>query len=138
MTELTRFSIAIDGSLFRRFEAARKKAGYRNRSEYLRDIIRDRLVRDDWEENREAVGTITLVYDHHQRELSRKLTAVQHDHPAHVLAATHVHLDHDHCVEAILVRGRARQIRDLADSLGQQRGVLHSSLSLGTVGADLT
>ena len=138
MSELTRFSIAIDRGLFRRLEAARKAAGYRNRSEYLRDLIRDRLVREDWKANRQAVGTITLVYDHHQRELTRKLTSVQHEHPAQVLAATHVHLDHDHCVEAILVRGRARQIRDLADSLGKQRGVLHSSLSLGTIGTKLS
>ena len=137
MTDLERLSFSIERPLLERLETLREEAGYGNRSEFLRDMIRGRLVDRAWELDEEAVGTITLVYDHHARGLNEKLTALQHDHHEVILATTHVHLDHHHCVEVILVRGRAGQIRAIADGLGKQKGVLHGGLSMSSTGREL-
>ncbi|HPW54274.1 MAG: nickel-responsive transcriptional regulator NikR [Thermoanaerobaculaceae bacterium] len=137
MADLERLSISIERPLLERLEVLRKEAGYGNRSEFLRDMIRGRLVDRAWELDEEAIGTITLVYDHHTRGLGEKLTALQHDHHEVILATTHVHLDHHHCVEVILVRGRAAQIRAIADGLGKHKGVLHGGLSMSSTGKEL-
>jgi len=137
VAELERLSFSLERPLLRRLEALRKQAGYGNRSEFLRDMIRGRLVDRAWELGEEAVGTITLVYDHHARGLSAKLTDLQHDHHEVILAATHVHLDHDNCVEVILVRGRAGRIRAIADALRKHKGVLHGGLSMSSTGKGL-
>ncbi len=129
MTDLVRLSFSIEKPLFDRLENLVKRSGYTNRSEFVRDLIRGRLVEDLWLSDGEAVGTITLVYDHHSRELSRKLTGIQHHSRVNVLATTHIHLDRRHCAEMTMVRGRASAIRELCDSLGRQKGVLHAALS---------
>lgn len=138
MADLERLSFSIERPLLERLEKLRDQAGYANRSEFLRDMIRGRLVDRAWELDEEAVGTITLVYDHHARGLSEKLTGLQHDHHEVIMATTHVHLDHHHCVEVILVRGRAGQIRAIADGLQKQKGVLHGGLSMSSTGRELT
>jgi CopG family nickel-responsive transcriptional regulator len=135
--DLERLSFSLERPLLDRLEKLREEAGYANRSEFLRDMIRGRLVDRAWELGEEAVGTITLVYDHHSRGLNEKLTDVQHDHHALILANTHVHLDHHHCVEVILLRGRAGRIRAIADALGKHKGVLHSGLSMSSTGKGL-
>jgi CopG family transcriptional regulator, nickel-responsive regulator len=135
--DLERLSFSLERPLLDRLERLREDAGYGNRSEFLRDMIRGRLVDRAWELDEEAVGTITLVYDHHARGLNEKLTGLQHDHHEVILATTHVHLDHHHCVEVILVRGRAGRIRAIADSLGKQKGVLHGGLSMSSTGKGL-
>lgn len=137
MPDLERLSFSLERPLLERLEALRQEAGYANRSEYLRDLIRGRLVERAWELDQEAVGTITLVYDHHVHQLNEKLTALQHDHHDVIMATTHVHLDHHHCVEVILVRGRAGRIRAIADALGKQKGVLHGGLSMSATGKEL-
>jgi CopG family nickel-responsive transcriptional regulator len=137
MSEITRLSISLETELARKLERLRREAGYTNRSEYLRDVIRGRLVEREWELDSEAVGTITLIYDHHARQLQEKLTQIQHDHHAAILATTHVHLDHDRCLEVILVQGRAGRIRQIADALRKQRGVLHGGLSMSSTGRNL-
>lgn len=137
MPDLERLSFSLERPLLDRLERLREDAGYGNRSEFLRDMIRGRLVDRAWELDEEAVGTITLVYDHHARGLNEKLTGLQHDHHEVILATTHVHLDHHHCVEVILVRGRAGRIRAIADSLGKQKGVLHGGLSMSSTGKGL-
>ena len=137
MPDLERLSFSLERPLLDRLERLREEAGYGNRSEFLRDMIRGRLVDRAWELDEEAVGTITLVYDHHARGLNEKLTGLQHDHHEVILATTHVHLDHHHCVEVILVRGRAGRIRAIADSLGKQKGVLHGGLSMSSTGKEL-
>lgn len=137
MSDLVRLSLAIEKPLYDRLEELVHQSGYANRSEFVRDLIRNRLVEREWEADHEVVGTITLVYDHETRELNRKLTHVQHHHHDVVLATTHVHLNERLCAEMILVRGRAGTARHLADELGQQKGVLHASLSLSSTGADL-
>jgi CopG family nickel-responsive transcriptional regulator len=134
MADLVRQSFSIEGPLYREFRRLIRERGYANQSEFLRDLIRGELVREDWKAGREVLGTITLVYNHNTRELSRKLTRRQHAHPHAVLAATHVHLDRDLCAEAILVRGPAERLRALADELRRQKGVLHAALALSTTG----
>jgi CopG family nickel-responsive transcriptional regulator len=138
MSDLVRMSLSIEKALLDRLEGMAGASGYTNRSEFIRGLIRDRLVQEEWAKDREAVGTITLVYDHHTRELSRKLTGLQHRHHGAILATTHVHLDDDICVEMVLVKGRASHIRKVADLLRQQKGVLHMALSMSSTGQQLT
>lgn len=137
MSDLVRVSLSLDKHLLEKLELLIKDSKYQNRSEYVRDMIRDQLVEKQWESDEETVGTLTLVYDHHQRELSRKLTSIQHDHHDYILAATHVHLDHHLCAEAIIMKGPANRLRALADQIKQQKGVLHAVLAGGSTGKDL-
>jgi CopG family nickel-responsive transcriptional regulator len=134
--ELVRLSFSIDSALAEKFEEMVRQGEYVNRSEFFRDMIRDRLVAEEWqgEESGEAVGTITLVYDHHARGVNEKLTELQHDHHDAILATTHVHLDHQLCAEVIICRGRPDVIRSICDRLRQQRGVLHGALSMSSAG----
>jgi CopG family nickel-responsive transcriptional regulator len=134
MSDLTRFSVSIDTDLFERFGRMAKRHGYENRSEALRDLIRDGLVRDEWKDDQEIVGTITLVYDHHKRDLANRLTQIQHDTHDAILASMHVHLDHDNCLEVIAIKGRANQVQRIADQLIGTRGVKHGKLSATTTG----
>ncbi len=137
MSELVRFSVSIEKPLYRLMQKLLKKSGYANRSEFIRDLIREHLVEEQWKSNEEALGTITLIFDHHKRELSNRLLDLQHDHHQNILATTHVHLDHDMCVETILVKGRARKVQELANLLRKEKGVLHASLSIGSTGKRL-
>lgn len=134
MSTIARFSVSIEQELLDRFLRIAKKRGWGNRSEALRNLIRDAMVREEWEADAEIVGTITLVYDHHKRELSDKLTSIQHDHHDAVLSATHIHLDHDNCLEMIAVRGTATQVQKIADALIDTKGVKHGKLSATTTG----
>ncbi|MDX9972794.1 MAG: nickel-responsive transcriptional regulator NikR [FCB group bacterium] len=137
MSNLARLSFSIEQPLLDRLEKMVKDSRYENRSEFIRDLIRGQLVEKEWERNEEALGTVTLIYDHHARQLSDKLTDVQHDYHDAILATTHVHLDHHLCAEMIMVRGRAERIRSLADTLRRQKGVLHSTLSMSSTGRKL-
>lgn len=137
MSDLVRLSFSLEKALEDQLERLRRRRKYANRSEFIRDLIRDRLVEDEWENDEEAVGTITLVYDHHARTVTQKLTDLQHRHHDEILAATHVHLDSDICVEAILVRGRAGRIREIAGLLQQHKGVLHAAVSMSSTGKRL-
>jgi CopG family nickel-responsive transcriptional regulator len=137
MSGVVRFSASIDAELWSRFEDSVRRRGYANRSEALRDVIRDSLVREEWAGDQEIVGTITLVYDHHVRELSERLTRLQHDHVEVILSGLHVHLDHDNCLEVIAVKGRASDVQTIADALVGTRGVKHGRLTATTTGRDL-
>jgi CopG family nickel-responsive transcriptional regulator len=137
MSDLVRLSFSIEKPLFEQLEKLVKKSGYENRSEFVRDLIRDRLVKGEWDKDQEVLGTITMVYDHHQRKLAEKLIDLQHHHHASVLVTTHVHLSHHLCAEVILVRGRASLIRKLADAIHQLKGVLHAELSTTSTGSEL-
>ncbi|MBN1962380.1 MAG: nickel-responsive transcriptional regulator NikR [Deltaproteobacteria bacterium] len=134
MDKLSRFSVSIETDLLNRFLRIAKKHGWNNRSEALRNLIRNALVQDEWHDNADVTGTITIVYDHHKHDLSDRLTSIQHDHHDLVLAATHIHLDHDNCLEMIAVRGNAKQVQKIADALIGTRGVKHGTLSLTTTG----
>ena len=137
MSELVRLSVSIDKPLYEQLEKIVKTSGYQNRSEFLRDLVRDRLVKRQWDSNQEVVGTVTLVYDHHSRQLSDRLIHLAHDHHDVILSTTHVHLDRSMCAEVIIVKGLARRIEKLADLLGKQKGVLHSALSMSSIGKGL-
>jgi len=136
-SKLTRFSVSIESDLLARFLRVARGRGSRNRSEALRTLMRDSLVREEWQGADEIVGTITIVYDHHKRELTDRLTTIQHDHHDAVLAATHIHLDHDNCLEVIAVRGTATKVQTIADTLIGTRGVKHGKLSATTTGKRL-
>lgn len=137
-TTLKRFSVSIESDLLDRFLKMAKRRGWENRSEALRHVMRDALVREEWQGDEEIVGTVTIVYDHHKRELMDHLTKIQHGHHNVVLVATHVHLDHDNCLEMIAVRGTASQVQEVADSLIGTRGVKHGKLSATTTGKKLS
>ena len=135
MSDLVRLSISLEKKLLSQLERLVKQAGYANRSEFVRDMIRQRLVEQQWSDKRaEVVGTITMVYDHHARQLTDKLIDIQHDHHESILASTHVHLSHDLCAEMIMLRGSPARIRQITDRLRQQRGVLHAELAMSSAG----
>jgi len=137
MPDLVRTSVSIEGPLLRRLEKMIRGSRYSNRSEFIRDMIRERLVEQEWQHDEEVVGTITLIFDHHVRLLSEKLTDLQHDHHGTILATTHVHLDKHMCAEMIMLKGRAGVIRQIADLLHQQKGVFHAGLSISSTGRKL-
>ena len=126
--DLVRFGVAMDGDLLQRFDEHIGAKGYANRSEALRDLVRADLVNAHLKRDGLAVATLTLVYDHHVRELSEKLTDMQHDLGEHVVSTLHVHLDHDHCLEVIVLRGPAALIQSAANRLLATKGVEHGQL----------
>lgn len=138
MSDLVRLSISLEAPLLAQLERMVSTCGYGNRSEFIRDMIREQLVQRQWADKKgEVVGTITMVYDHHARQLTDRLVEIQHEHHDNILATTHVHLSHDLCAEMIMVRGSAARVRGIADRLRQQRGVLHAELAMSTTGAPL-
>jgi CopG family transcriptional regulator, nickel-responsive regulator len=138
MGELSRIGVAIDSELLKKFDELISRRGYTNRSEAFRDLIRDQLVEETWEKpDRKVVGTVSIVYDHHVRLLNEKLTSVQHEQFHHVLSTLHVHLDHDHCLEVLIVRGKASEVKKIADTLISTKGVKHGRLTITTSGADI-
>ncbi len=134
---LERFSVSIDETLLGQFDRYIKGRSYGNRSEAVRDLIRKALIHEEWEADKEVVGVITLVYDHHQRLLQDKLTEIQHAFHHDVISTTHIHLNHDDCLEVIIVRSKASRVRSLADQLIALRGVKDGNLSMSSAGAHL-
>ena len=135
MSELIRFGVSLPKKLLDQFDRVIGKKGYTNRSEALRDLIREDLVEREWEEGAEVVGVIMLVFDHHSRELQNSITDIQHRHLAEIISSQHVHLDHQNCLEVIILKGRAGQVQKLSDLLKAQRGVKHCSLNMSTTGS---
>ena len=138
MSDLSRIGVAIDAGLLDKFDRLIAQRGYTNRSEAFRDLIRDELVEKAWEApESHVVGTVTLVYDHHVRLLNEKLTGIQHDFHRSILSTLHVHLDHDNCLEVLVLRGRASEVRKVADALISTKGVKHGRLTMTTSGAEM-
>jgi CopG family nickel-responsive transcriptional regulator len=138
MAELARIGVAISEDLLQEFDRLIERRGYTNRSEAFRDLIRNELVNDmSASGDAEVCGAITLIYDHHVRMLSDKLNDVQHEHYRAILSTVHVHLDHDNCLEVVLVRGKARAIEKLANSLIATKGVKHGRYALTASAGDL-
>ena len=134
---LKRFTVSMEDSLLDDFDTFIREHRYQNRSEALRDLIRNRIVEKEWQAEKDVMGVISIVYDHHQHQLQEKVTELQHDFHNEIVSTTHVHMDHDNCLEVIIVRGKAGVIRNLADSLRAMRGVRNSNLTMGSTGIDL-
>lgn len=137
MSGIIRFGISLDGDLSQKFDARLKKKGYSNRSEAIRDLIRQDLVDQEWHEGLEVAGAITLIYDHHKRELLNKITDIQHDFQKGIISAQHIHLDHHNCLEIIALKGEPLEVKKLADRLKAVKGVKHATLSMSTTGKRL-
>ena len=133
-----RFGISLENPLLKRFDRLIQKKGYASRSEAIRDLIRDSLVTEEWESyTTETVGTITLVYSHDTRELTDNLTDLQHRFHQAIMSAMHIHLDEHNCLEVIVVKGKAKDIKAIADKLIGTRGVKHGKLAVTTTGKRL-
>jgi len=137
MSKLFRFGISLEKDLLDKFDRLIREKNYTNRSEAFRDLIREDLVKAEWKKNKEIVGAITLIYDHHKRELVNKLMDIQHDFGDIIISSQHIHLDHNNCLEIIAVKGSSKDAQKLADSLKSVKGVKHGTLSLSTTGKDI-
>ncbi|RKY83095.1 nickel-responsive transcriptional regulator NikR [candidate division KSB1 bacterium] len=138
MSSLVRFGVSMENKLLETFDKLIRKKGYKNRSEAIRDLIRENIVKDEWESaDREIVGTITIIYNHHKRELPQILTESQHIHHESIISTMHVHLDHNNCLEVLAVKGKSSKIRNIADALISTKGVKHGKLVMTSTGKDI-
>ncbi len=139
MGKVERFSVSIPRELLNALDKIVKQSKYKTRSEAIRDLIRARLVEDQWKSpNAEVVGIVSIVYDHHKREVTDKLVDLQHGFLHEIISATHIHLDHDNCLEVIILRGKASRISEIADMLISTVGVKHGRLLMTTTGKSLS
>ena len=137
MSNLVRFGVSLDKELLRKFDERIKEKKYTNRSEAIRDLIRDDLVKKEWQEGKEVTGSITLVYNHHKRELTNLLIDIQHDYHDTVLSTQHIHLDEDNCLEIVVVKGKPKEIKELYGKLKSAKGVKHGVFSMATTGMEI-
>ena len=128
----------MEEELLKKLDRIVKRKGYANRSEALRDFTREHLVQEEWKDRKkEVVGSLTLVYDHHARLLSDKLTEIQHDHHQSIIASTHIHLDAHNCAEVVILKGKGAVISGIADRLIATKGVKHGKLVMTSTGEEL-
>jgi len=132
--KLVRFGVSLEGELLRRFDAFIADEGYDNRSKAIADLIRKEFVSDAFAKGATVAGAVTIVYDHHRREVVNRILDIQHDHGEIIISAQHVHLDHDNCLEIIAVKGRGALVKLLADALKAVKGVKHATLSVTSAG----
>lgn len=137
MSNLVRFGVSLEKELLQRFDELIKNTKYTNRSEAIRDLIREDLIKKEWWENKEVTGAITLVYNHHKRELVNRLTDIQHDYHDNILSTQHLHLDKDNCLEIIAIKGKAKQIKELYGRLKSAKGVKYAGFAEATTGSKL-
>jgi len=134
MPDLTRTGVSLEEDLLKQFDRVIAKRGYKNRSEAIRDLIRESLVSEAIDNNKQVVATLSMIYDHHRPNLSNKLNEVQHHSHGSILAVTHVHLDADNCLEVVIMKGRSDEVQHLADHMLAMRGVKHGKLVVTTAG----
>lgn len=134
MSSVVRFGVSVDKKLLYDFDTLIQKKGYKNRSEAIRDLIRESLVEEEWDSGTEIIGCITIVYDHHVRKLSEELLKIQHDHYIHMLSTLHLHLDRHNCLEVIVVKGTSGEVKKFSDIISGHRGVKFSKLTAATTG----
>jgi CopG family nickel-responsive transcriptional regulator len=137
MSELVRFGVSLEKSLLERFDDLIRGKQYINRSEALRDMIRRELVQQEWQGSGDVAGAITLIYDHHQRDILSKVTDTQHAFQETIISTQHIHLDHHNCLEIVAARGKAEAVRNLADALRSIKGVRHATLSMSSTGREI-
>jgi len=137
MGNTVRFGISLDEKLLENFDILIKQKSYMNRSEAIRDLIRASLVEERLgSEDQQAIGTVTLVYNHHVRDLADKLTEHQHSHHELIVSSVHVHLDAHSCLEVLIIRGEVRDIKKIAHELIGVKGVKHGKLVMTTTDGD--
>jgi CopG family nickel-responsive transcriptional regulator len=138
MANLARFGVSIEEELLNKFDKLVKEENYPNRSEAIRALIREHLIKREWiTGDKEVGGAIILVYDHHRRELVKKLIDIQHDEHKFIFSSQHIHLDHNNCLEVIAVKGRPKELERLANKLKSTKGIKYSSLSMATTGKEI-
>jgi len=134
MSHLRRIGVSLDKGLLDQFDRLIREKRYSIRSEAIRDLIRQELVKKQWQEGKEIAGAITLIYNHHQRELLNKIIDTQHDFQSVIISTQHIHLDHDDCLEIVAIRGNPKKAQQLADTLKAIKGVRHTTLSMSSTG----
>ena len=134
MSDLFRFGVSLDKALLDKFDRYIRERNYSNRSEAFRDLIRQELIKKEWQEGDDVAGAITLIYDHHRKDLLNKITDLQHDFQSVIISTQHIHLDHDNCLEIVAVRGQPREVTKLADMMKSIKGVKHCTLSMSSTG----
>ena len=137
MAHMVRVTISLDRGLAEAFDAFLAGEGYPSRSEAVKHLISKALVEKEWQAKGKVAGVILMVYDHHKRDVVRRLLNVQHDHSDIVVSTQHVHLDHDNCLEVIIVKGKASQIKNLETATKSLKGMKHSTLLMTTAGGAL-
>ena len=138
MTDLVRFGVSIPDDLLDKFDVLIQEQGYTNRSEAIRDLIRNRFVEDEWSRSAEdVVGTVTVVYNHEQSELAEKLTEIQHRKHDLIISSVHVHLDQHNCLEVLIMRGAPAEVKKAGELLISTRGVKHGKITMTTTGKEL-
>ncbi|HEQ78104.1 MAG TPA: nickel-responsive transcriptional regulator NikR [Euryarchaeota archaeon] len=138
MNDLVRFGVSMSPTLFDRFNRIIEKKGYTNRSEAIRDLIRDIIVQEEWKASeKEAIASLTIVYDHDVRGVNDKLTDLQHHFHGNVISSMHVHLDEHNCMEVLVLRGKTKDIKKISDILISSRGVKHGKLVMTSIGKGL-
>ncbi len=137
MSQLVRFGVSLEKELLEKFDRRIGEKHYPNRSEAFRDLIREDLVKREWVEGKDVAGAITLVYDHHRRELVNKLIDIQHDFHGLIVSSQHIHMDESNCLEIIAVKGNPKRIEELAYKMKSTKGVKHGSLVMASTGKGL-
>jgi len=125
---IKRFGVSLDEQVLRGLDDLVDKHQFPNRSQAIRYLIKEHLVEKSWQENKKVAGTVTLLYDHHKRDLSAHSNDIQHEHHGLVLSMQHIHLDHNNCLETIVLKGKAKELIDLSDKLIGLKGVKHGKL----------
>jgi len=133
MDQITRFGVSIEPNLLQKFDQLIEREGYENRSEAIRDLIRNALISTK-KHNPDSIsmGTLTMIYDHHTGNLTNKLLKIQHDHTSEILTTTHIHIDHDNCLEVLILKGKTKHIQTLADNIKSLKGIKHGELVITT------
>ena len=134
MAKVVRFGVSLPGDLSKRFDGLIKKKGYPNRSEAIRELIREELVSREWAKGENVAGSITLVYDHSGRDFLKRLTEVQHRHHHTIISTQHIHLDHHNCLEIVIIKGKPKEAESLLSDLRSIKGLKHVSLAMATTG----
>lgn len=138
MSQIKRFGISLDGDLLKKFDKYIKRENYHNRSEAIRDLLRKELIEYEWEKGKDIVGVISMVYDHHMRDIVNKIIDIQHKFPNIVKASQHIHIDHHNCLEVVIAEGLSDHIKQLASQLKALRGVKHCVFTPTTTGKWIT
>lgn len=134
MAKVARITVSVEASLLKQFESFVVGNGYPTRSEAVKTLMRHALVEQEWRKGKEVAGAVAIIYDHHRGAIVKKLVNAQHDFGGLIVCTQHVHLDHDNCMEVVIVRGASSRIRDFLSRLKSIKGIKHSTLMMTTTG----